>query len=54
MTCNAKQLAGFQSEHIFSERYFKTTINPFPANVPFNQIRYFVISKICEKTPMVE
>ena len=32
-------MAGFQTDHIFSERYFKTVINPFPANVPFKQTR---------------
>ena len=51
MICNAKQLARFQTDHIFSERYFQTGINPFPANVPFKQIRLLVfISKMFEKT----
>ena len=39
MIYNAKQLAGFQTVHIFSKRYFQTDINPFPANVSFKQIR---------------
>ena len=39
MICNAKQLAGFQTVHIFSERYIQTGINPFPANVSFKQIK---------------
>ena len=33
--CNAKQSAGSQTVHIFSERYFQTGISLFPANVPF-------------------
>ena len=52
MICNAKQLADFQTDHIFSERYFKIDINPFLANVQFKQTRWFVFSKICEKAPM--
>ena len=39
MIFNAKQLAGFQIIHIFSERYFQTDINPFPDIVPFKQTR---------------
>ena len=35
MIYNAKQLPGFKMGHIFSERYFQTDINSFPANVPF-------------------
>ena len=55
MICNAKQLARFQTDHIFSERYFQTDINPFPANVPFKQIRLLVfISKMFEKTSVEE
>ena len=51
MICNARQLARFQTDHIFSERYFQTDVNPFPANVPFKQIRLLVfISKMFEKT----
>ena len=37
MISNAKQLAGFQTIYIFSERYFQTDINLFPANVSFKQ-----------------
>ena len=37
MISNAKQLAGFQTIYIFSERYFQTDINPFQANVSFKQ-----------------
>ena len=55
MICNAKQLVGFQTVHIFSERYFQTCINLFPANVPFKQIRLLVFtSKMFEKTPVAE
>ena len=55
MICNAKQLSSFQTDHIFSERYFQTDINPFPANVPFKQIRLLVfISKMFEKTSVEE
>ena len=55
MICNAKQLARFQTDHIFSESYFQTDINPFPANVPFKQIRLLVfISKMFEKTSVEE
>ena len=44
MIFNAKQLAGFQIIHIFSERYFQTDI------VPFKQTRQLVfISKMFEK-----
>ena len=39
MIYNAKQLAGFQTVHIFSDRYFQTDINPFPAHVSFKQTR---------------
>ena len=35
MICNAKQLAGFKTVHIFSERYFQTDMKPFPANISF-------------------
>ena len=55
MICNAKQLAGFQTVNIFSERYFQTGINPFPANVPFKQTRSLVFtSKMFEKTHVEE
>ena len=55
MICNAKQLAGFQTDHIFRERYFQTDINPFPANVPFKQTRLLVFtSKMFEKTSVEE
>ena len=55
MICNARQLARFQTDHIFSERYFQTDVNPFPANVPFKQIRLLVfISKMFEKTCVEE
>ena len=37
MICNAKQLASFQTDHIFSKRYFH--INQFAANIPFKQTR---------------
>ena len=43
-----------KTNHIFSERYFKKDINPFPATVPFKQTRYFIFSKICEKAPVEE
>ena len=50
MICNAKQLAGSQTIHIFSERYFQIGINLFPANVPFKHIRLLVFtSKMFEK-----
>ena len=39
MHCNTEQLAGFQTILIFSDRFFQTDINPFPANVPFKQNR---------------
>ena len=53
MICNAKQLAGFQTVHIFSERYFQAGINPFPANAQFKQTRTLVLtSKMSEKTPV--
>ena len=29
------KIAGFQTDHIFSEKYFEKGINPCPANVPF-------------------
>ena len=35
MICNAKQLAGFKTVHIFNERYFQTDMKPFPANISF-------------------
>ena len=55
MICNAKQLAGFQTVHIFSERHFQTDINPFPANIPFKQTRSLVfISKMFEETHVEE
>ena len=55
MICNAKQLAGFQTVHVFSERYFQTDINPFPANVPFKQTRLLLFtSKMFEKAPVEE
>ena len=55
MISNAKQLAGFQTVHIFSERYFLTGINPFPANVLFKQTRLLVFtSKMFDKTPVEE
>ena len=46
MIFNAKQLAGFKTVHIFSERHFQTDINPFPANVR--------VMDMCEKTPREE
>ena len=49
MIYNAKQLAGFQTVHIFSERHFQTGINPFPANVPFKQTRLLVFTSKCLK-----
>ena len=53
--CNAKQLAGFQTICVFSERHFQTDINPFPANVPFKQTRQLVFtSKIFQKSPVEE
>ena len=42
--CNAKQLAGFQTIRVFSERHFQTDISPFPANVPFKQTRQLVFT----------
>ena len=46
MICNAKQLASFQTVHVFSERYFQKDINPFPANVPFKEtISWFLQAK---------
>ena len=55
MICNAKQLAGFQTVHIFSERHFQTDINPFPANVSFKQTRLLVFtSNMFEKSPAEE
>ena len=55
MICNAKQSAGSQTVHIFSERYFQAGINLFSANVPFKQIRFLVFtSKMFEKTPVAE
>ena len=55
MICNAKQLAGFQTDHIFSGRYFQVDINPFPASVPFKQTRLLVFtSKMFEKTSVEE
>ena len=51
MICNAKQLAGFQTVHIFSERSFQTD-NPFPASVPFKQTRccsWFFLAKCLKK-----
>ena len=51
MICNAKQLAGFQTVHILSEKYFQTGINPSPANIPFKQTRLLVFtSKMFEET----
>ena len=51
MIFNAKQLAGFQAVHIFSERYFETDINPFPANVPFigKPGSWFLLAKFVKK-----
>ena len=52
MICNAKQWAGFQTVHIFSEKSFQTGINPFSANVPFKQTRYsiwFLLAKYLKK-----
>ena len=55
MICNAKQLAGFQTVHIFSDRYFQTDINPFPAKVPLKQTSLLVFTrKMFEKTPVEE
>ena len=45
MISNAKQLAGLQIVHSFSERYFQTGINPFPANVLFKQTRSLVFTR---------
>ena len=53
--CNAKELAGFQTICVFSERHFQTDINPFPANVPFKQTRQLVFtSKMFQKSPVEE
>ena len=55
MICYAKHLAGFQTVHIFSDRYFQTDINPFPANVPFKQTSLLIFTKkMFEKTPVEE
>ena len=35
MICNPKQVADFKTVLIFSERYFQTDLNPFPADIPF-------------------
>ena len=47
----AKQLAGFKTVHIFSERYFQTDVNPFPANIPFMDKpgSWFVLAKCVKK-----
>ena len=53
--CNPKQLAGFQTIHIFSERYFQSGINPFPANILFKQTRLLVFTrKMFQETPVEE
>ena len=55
MICNGKQLAGFQTDHIFSGRYFQADINPLPASVPFKQTSLLVFtSKMFEKTSVEE
>ena len=55
MISNAKQSTGFQTVHIFSERYFQTGINLFPANVLFKQTRLLVFTnKMFEKPPVEE
>ena len=51
MICNAKQLAGCKMVLIFSERYFQTDMNPFPANIPFMDKpgSWFLLAKCVKK-----
>ena len=51
--CNAKQLAGFKTIHIFKESCFQTDINPIPANVPVMDKpgSWFLVAKCGGKTP---
>ena len=54
MICNAKQLAGFQTVHVFSERHFQIDINPFPANVPFKETISWFLQAKCLKSHLWE
>ena len=52
MICNTKQLVGFKMVLIFSERYFETDMNPFPANIPFidQSGSWFLLAKCVKNT----
>ena len=51
MICNPKQLAGFKTVLIFSERYFQTDMNPFPVDIPFMDKPgiWFLLAKYVKK-----
>ena len=44
-----KQLAGFQTVHIFSKRYIQTEINPFPAMFHLNKPGSWLLLAKCLK-----
>ena len=52
--CNTKQLAGFQTVNIFSEKYFQTVAFSKQCSIYGKTRSLIFTSKMCEKTPAEE